>query len=305
MKAHRQLLLLTAMLGSSVSLACKAPAPETFQVRVMSIDAHGGPALQEDRVHSIVRRSLALAPSFSPAERDRRSGGRSDALVASFEYRELPDPSDHGRDLMVRLKLEAPVELADRLGPEGLDVTILLEREAGEADLSADLQLATDRVTTILQARADLARGAGGAVIDLLESGDSDLVLLTLEWIREHGDETQAKLAANHVAELIKDEDERVGLLAIETIGEIGGPEHVSALLERIQLADSHQVSRAYDALSRLGGPEAAGFLEFAARNEDEPERRAAAERALRRVADSAMVGAGGRDDRTQNRGHR
>ena len=67
----------------------------------------------------------------------------------------------------------------------------------------------------------------------------------------------------------------------------------------------SQAIERPDDALSRLGGPEAAGFLEFAARNEDEPERRAAAERALRRVADSAMVGASERDDRTQNRGHR
>jgi HEAT repeat protein len=96
-----------------------------------------------------------------------------------------------------------------------------------------------------------------------------------------------------------------VRLLAIETIGLIGGPEHVPALLARIQLADTPQVSRAYDALASLGGPEATGFLEFAARNEDEPDRRKAAQQALRRVAESDIVGPGGRPSSLPNRGHR
>jgi HEAT repeat protein len=103
---------------------------------------------------------------------------------------------------------------------------------------------------------------------------------------------------------LLEHADGRVALLAIECIGEIGGPEHVAALLARIQLADTDQVNRAYDALARLGGPEAEGFLQFAARNEDEPVRRAAAERALQSVAESAIVDPR-RHGRMPNRGHR
>src|SRR5690606_20847659 len=121
--------------------------------------AHGGPKLPDERVHAIVRRSLERSPSFTPAERDQRSGGRKDTLVATFEYRELPDPTDHGRDLLVRLDVEPPEQLAARLGPEGLDVTVLLEREAGQPALATDLQLATDRATAVLQARTDLALG--------------------------------------------------------------------------------------------------------------------------------------------------
>lgn len=223
-------------------------------------------------------------------------------LIASFEYRELPDAADHGRDLMVRLSVETPEALAGELGPEGLDVTVLLEREAGEADLSTDLQLAADRVAAVLQARLDLARRSEGAIAALLSSGNTDLVVLTLEWIRDHPRDAHARGSADLVAELIKHPEDRVGLLAIETIGAIGGPEHVPALLERIQLADPHQVNRAYDALARLGGPEAEGFLKFAARNEDEPDRRAAAERALREVGDRGPVQA---DERAAHRGHR
>ncbi len=311
-KASRSLgvsfgLLLGGLLlgGLTLGSGCREAERQPFHLQVVSIDAHGGPTLPDDRVHAIIRRSLERSPSFTPAERDQRSGGRKDTLFATLEYRELPDASDHGRDLMVRLNVQPPDQLVDRLGPGGLDVTVLLERAAGEADLAPDLQLATDRLATILQARIDLATGTEGAVDRLLGSSDPDLIILTLEWIRDHGHEREAASAADRVAELINHDDEEVGLLAIDTIGRIGGPQHVSAVLERIQMTNSPQVSRAYDAIARLGGPEAEGFLEFAARNEDEPDRRAAAERALRRVADSDMVGGSRGSARHPNRGHR
>ncbi len=289
----------------AASAGCNSREPETFALRVISIDTHGGPALPEDRVRAIVRRSLEHSPSFVPAERDQRSGTtHGDTLVATFEYRELPDASDHGRDLMVRLIVEVPESLAGELGPDGLDVTVLLERAAGEADLAYDLQLATDRITTILQARIDLARGTEGTVARLLGSPDPDQVLLALEWILGHPQHPQARAVSEQVAGLLEHDDDRVVLLAIDCIGEIGGPEHVAALLARIPVADTPQVNRAYDALARLGGPEAEGFLKFAARNEDEPIRRAAAERALQSVEESAMVGPR-RGLRLPNRGHR
>lgn len=285
------------------SAGCSSREPETFALRVISIETHGGPALPEDRVRAILRRSLEHSPSFVPAERDQRSGTKhGDTLVASLEYRELPDASDHGRDLMVRLFVEVPESLAGELGKDGLDVTVLLERAAGEADLAYDLELATDRVTTILQARIDLARSTEGAVDRLLGQDDPDQVILALEWILKHVEHPQAQAATARVASLLDHHDARIALLAIECIGEIGGPEHVPALLARIPVADTEQVNRAYDALARLGGPEAEGFLEFAARNEDEPVRRAAAERALQRVEQSAMVHPG---RALPNRGHR
>jgi hypothetical protein len=284
-------------------VGCGDAEPPVFRLRVTAIDSHGGPSLGEDRVRAILRRSLEHAPSFMPAERDQRSGGRKDTLVATFEYRELPDAVDQGRDLLVRMSIDPPAALADRLGREQLDVTVLLERKAGASDLASDLQLASDRLAAVLQARTDLALRTPGAVERLLGSGDADLVIPTLEWIRDHGDTSEARAAADRVTALISHDDEDIGLLAIEVIGQIGGPEHVPGLLEKVRLADTPQVNRAYDALARLGGPEARGFLQFAARNEDDPGRRAAAERALQRVDDSPSPPR--RTARLSNRGHR
>ncbi len=280
-----------ALLVLGVVSACTKgePARDVYEVRLISIDGHGGPAVDEDRVRAIFRRSLDAVPSFEVAERDQRSGHRVHTLAARLEYRELPDSrrddSEQGRDLLVRLVVETPAELDAELGEEGLDVTVLLERSADEVELGEDLQLAADRLAAIIQARTDLARRTPGAVGRLLESADPELLVMTLEWIREHADAEEARVAADRVAELINQDDERVGLLAIEVIGAIGGPEHVAPLLERIRLTDPGQVYRTYDALAQLGGPEAIAFLEFAARNEDVPESRRAAEQALARIA--------------------
>jgi hypothetical protein len=286
------------------SLGCRGgePAMDVYYVRLTSVDHHGGPHVPEDRVHAILRRSLDVAPSFSPAERDQRSGGGAGTiLAATIEYRELPDPDEQGRDLLVRLAIETPRDLVDELGGEGLDATVLLER-VGDADLGDDLQLAADRLARIVQARTDLARRSPGTIAALLDDPDPQLVALTLEWVRDHRDEPPAVAMRHRVTELINHPDADVRLLAIETIGMIGGPEDVGVLLERIELNDAAQVARTYDALAHLGGAEARTFLEFAVRNEDEPERQHAAERALQRLdghSDASLI------ERVRGRGHR
>jgi hypothetical protein len=274
---------MVVLLGGVGSLGCRSEAPsDVYYVRLTSVDHHGGPHVPEERVHAILRRSLEAAPSFSPAERDQRSGGGSGTiLAASLEYRELPNPDERGRDLLVRLAVETPRDLVDELGGEGLDATVLLERPAGDVDLGDDLQLAADRLARIIQARTDLARRSPGVVAALLDDPDPQLVALTLEWVRDHRGDPSAFGMPERVAELINHPDGDVRLLAIETIGVI---------------------ARTYDALARLGGSEARTFLEFAARNEDEPERRDAAERALQRIdghSDASLI------EQARGRGHR
>ncbi|MFV8756416.1 HEAT repeat domain-containing protein [Nannocystaceae bacterium ST9] len=296
-----RLAVLALALGS---IGCRSEPPtDTYYVRLTSVEDHGGQHVPEERVHAILRRALEGAASFEPAERDLRSGGGSGTvLAASLEYRELPDPDDRGRDLLVRLAIETPRDLVDELGHEGLDATVLLERESGDVDLDDDLQLAADRLARIVQARTDLARRTPGKLAALLRDDDPQLIALTLEWVRDHADEGDALAEADRVAELINHVDQDVRLLAIETLGAIGGPQHVAALLERLELNDADQVARAYDALARLGGGEARTFLEFAARNEDEPDLQRAAVRALRRLdghSDASLI------ERVRGRGHR
>lgn len=299
---RRCLAPLALVLAWSV-VGCRSEAArDVYYVRLVSVDANDGPALPEERVHAIVRRSLDHAITFDPAERDQRSGaGSGTILAATFEYRELPRGHAEGRDLLVRLALETPRELVEALGPEGLDATVLLEREAGDVALDDDLQLAADRLARILQARTDLARGRPGQLAALLDERDAELVATGLNWLRDHPDGPEAAEQLERTLALLDAPDPDLRLLAIEALGAIGGPEQVAALLERIDLHDGDQVARAYDALARLGGPEARRFLEFAAANEDEPSRQAAAERALQRLEghSASLI------EQVRGRGHR
>jgi hypothetical protein len=76
---------------------------------------------------------------------------------------------------------------------------------------------------------------------------------------------------ADEVARLVPHPDERVALRAVECLGVVGEPRHARVLVQTPRLADRAYAQRIYDALARLGGEEAQGFLEFAARNEDDP----------------------------------
>lgn len=302
---HRSLrrCLAPLALALTVVAGCRGEAPrDVYYVRLVSVDPHEGPTLPEERVHAIVRRSLDQSITFDPAERDQRSGaGSGTILAATFEYRELPRGHAEGRDLLVRLAVETPRELVEPLGPEGLDATVLLEREAGDVELDDDLQLAADRLARILQARTDLARARPGQLAALLDSGDAELVATGLNWLRDHPDASEAPEQLERTLALLDHADADLRLLAIEALGAIGGPEQVAALLDRIELHDGDQVARAYEALARLGGPEARRFLEFAAANEDEPSRQAAAERALQRLEghSASLI------EQVRGRGHR
>jgi hypothetical protein len=144
-----------------------------------------------------------------------------------------------------------------------------------------------------------MALGSRGrpAALELLGADDSQLVVLALMWIRDH----PSRDVADAVAELLEHEDDTVALMAIECLGLVGTEAHAAALVRSLRLGDRAHAHRGYEALASLGGPHARGFLEFAARNEDDPSLAAAARRAL----DTVRSGAADRTGDPVPRGHR
>jgi hypothetical protein len=268
-----------------------------YPVRIVRVTdrSAGDEDVSRDMVKQVVGTALAAEDSFELV-----SDG--EALRAEIWFAEQPGPTGQ-RDLIVGLRVETPPDLSTRLGEEGLEANVLLERESGQASLAEDLNLAIGRAVGVLEARVGLARGDAERVNELLGADDPELVLLALEWVRDR----RSPADPDRVAALLGHSDERVGLLAIEALGVIGGPEHVQRLLRGVRLSDPGQAHRAYEALTALGGPDARAFLEFAARNEDEPERRQAAMRALaeldRGSADGNVVESV--QDPGPSRGHR
>jgi hypothetical protein len=240
-------------------------------------------------VRTLVTRALDASPSFRVA----REG--ESALEGSLAY-EVSVDDDGTPFLFLFVQLDAPAELRKAF-PNGLGVPVSLERTDKTIVLERDLELAAQKAVIVLEAQLRLARNDPGAVQDLLASEDPELVLLGLGWVHDHPDPE----AADAVAAVLEHEDDRVALLAIECLGMIGGTRHAEALVRSVRLGDAAQAHRTYEALASLGGPRAREFLEFAARNEEDPRLAAAAIRALEQLHDES----GGPRPSNVRRGHR
>jgi hypothetical protein len=198
--------------------------------------------------------------------------------------------------LRVELVADTPKALHGTLGPR-LDATVELERMDGTLRPAEDVPIAVGRAVAVLDAKLVLASAEADDVRRLLADPDAEIVLLALE----HVGRRRMRAVADDVAALLPSADDRVMAAAFECLGLVGSTEHTAVMLAHVRLADRAQAQRLYEALAVLGGDEAAAFLEFAARNEDDPALADVARGALRRlIAPGGTTGA-----EPELRGHR
>ncbi|GEM_PF-2318285 len=283
----------------AVSLGCRPEGDReegAYSLHLAAVvERSDGSAQAPARLRSACRRGLAGVDRF-----DVVGEAGEDVLEAKIFYGELPPGEAHEpARLLVYLRVDTPPDLERAVGADAFDATVLVTRE-DEKSLAQDLEHAVKRAAAVLEARVDLVKGEIGQVNELLRSRDPEIVSLVLEWLRLH----PSDLYIHEVEQLLVSEHSMVALGAIETIAIVGGPAQVPALLRNLHLGDGGQVHRTYDALGMLGGPDAVAFLEFAVRNEDEPERQSAARQALERARLSRQKPLSSLDDRILQ-GHR
>lgn len=237
--------------------------------------------------------TLAAIPGLTPVA----TGG--EALAAEIWLSQVENAGG-GRDLLLVVEIEVPPSLRRAVGEPRLSTRVLLERAPGEdgasAPLADDIIIAARRALEVVDARMGLSRGDIGALDALLQSDDPELLLMALEWVRDH----KPKVHAEHIVALLSHKDPQVARLAVESLGVVGSPQHAGEIVKRAHLVDPDHTREVYRALAAIGGPDAAGFLEFAAGNEDDPMLRREAE-----LAASTVRGAPERHGRISIRGHR
>lgn len=229
---------------------------------------------QEAWAHDVVADGLTRARWF-------RAQGTGPELAARLAYEERTTP-EGVPVLRVHLVVEPDAALAAELDAvgEALDAWVELERRDQTLELRRDLPVAVERALALLDAKLTIVRGDSAALDALLRDEDPEVVLLALDGVERR----RVRTLGDAVVGLLEHADERVVLRAVECLGAVGGPEHAAGLLRVVPLADRAYANRLYDALAKLGGEQAHGFLAFAARNEDDPELAALAERALARL---------------------
>ena len=255
---------------------CGRPDDQPSARIPVQLEAIDGPGVgTRARAGAWVGRAVedALAESEALAVVD----GSEDAGHLRLAYREIR--SDYGAVLRLQVDVEVPPQFSARV-PGGLDAAVELEREDGTLQLDRDFPVALERAVAVLDAKIALGSNDEKRVLALLGDDDPELVLLALEHVTRRG----MRNAIDRVLPLLKHPDLRVARAVVECVGLIGGPEHVGPLLATAKLSDRAHTGRLYDALANLGGDEALGFLEFAARNEDDPALAELARRSLERA---------------------
>jgi len=185
--------------------------------------------------------------------------------------------------LFLHVELEVPATLRKQFDVPAITARVKLPDTQPSP---AQLEAAAREALEMLGLRLALGRGEPEAAALLLRSEDSEVVLLALEWTRDH----PSSLLADAVAGQVDSEDPRVVRLALEVLAEVGEARHASVVVRRVERWPA-LARDGYRTLAVLGGPDAVGFLRFAAANEDESELRREAERAL----DSALASSGER----------
>lgn len=291
--------LIAAAIGLAVSCGGagrEQSLPAAYRLHVARVQ---GPDRQTESAQArlAVSQAAALTRWFSAEA--------SESLEASVRYSVLAGTGG-AAILRVEIEVEVPPGLRDALQSR-LSATVELSRAEGAIVIGRDLPAALERAVAILDAHITLQRGDDAARATLLVHADAEIVLLALDWVEG----SRGRGFADAVARLVRHPSQRVALRAVECLGVVGGPEHARVLVRQPRMGDPAHANRLYEALANLGGAHALGFLEFAARNEDDPDLASLAQRALVRARARSIGGTG---DMTQlgvsgagslGRGHR
>ncbi len=271
--------LLAACADEPAAGAQSKAAPYVLMLDARPLGAFVGRG-QDQWAHDVVSEGLSRARWFKAA-------GEGTELSARLRYEERRS-EDGVPVLRVHLVVEPDPGLEQRLASLGgdLEAYVELERRDHTIDLRRDLPVAVERAIAIVDAKVTVITGTTTDVAALLADDDPEVVLVVLDAVEQR----RLQEVGDAVYALLDHDDERVGLRAVECLGIVGRPEHAPGLLRAVRLADRAHANRLYEALANLGGSHARGFLEFAARNEEDPELASLAIRALARLESAGPV---------------
>lgn len=271
--------------------ACSGGRDEAWPTRLGSIQFQGVPETEaptRGEIALAVDSALGHSPLFRPAMQGESEGVLALDLSVSWT-KPIPEASSPGA-WMVAMTLESPELMRSKGAPPSFDVVLMVDVQAGlppDAARSLALESALGRGLSVLDAKSRLSLGTPDQAARLLESSDLELRLLALNWVGTQGTPNDAPL----VAPFLQSEDPRVAEAAVFALTRVGTSAQVPALIALTMASDGSVARQAYLALGEIGGTQARAYLSFAARNEDEPQRRRAAELALRSTGSDLAPG--------------
>jgi len=253
--------------ASSLSLpGCSEdpPTPERVPVVLAAID---GPDWVDPLFAERLQSSAAFRPVPTPSENETNTSAEASIAIQEFAAGEVP---------VVRLDIEID-SLPPSVGAGSLDAHIEIERRDHTVDLARDVPIALARAIEVLDAKVALLRDEESVVGRLLADPDPELRIMAIQWVTRSG----RRDLLDPVVQRLADPDPRVAAEALDCLGSLGAPEHAGPMVASARLSDRNHTGHLYMALGALGGAQAQGFLDFAARNEDDPDLASLAQKSL------------------------
>jgi len=232
-------------------------------------------------VGAVLARSKAFAASQAEVPAGRTGVPAHVTLTITYDRVDAPT----GRSIVCAV--EAAIEWqggGERLTPR---VNVLAEKQLVPADQKRAPQIAVEMIqqSAVEAARGlvmkeELRQGEDPAILAGLDSNDSDVVLWSLELVADR----TLKGGFERALALLKDKDAGVRAAALRALVALKDPRAVGPLAKMANFSNPEELRMVVEAVSAIGGDEAAEFLEYVATGHSDPDLRNRAREGLERI---------------------
>ncbi len=223
-------------------------------------------------------KAFAASPSEVPAGRT----GVPARVTVDITYDFVDAPK--GRSIVCAVEAAIDWQRGERLTPRE---NVLAERPLAPADQKRAPAIAVEMIEqSVLEAgrglvaKEELRQGDDAAVLAGLDAKDPDLVLWSLELVAER------KLAAGfeRALALLRAQDAGVRAAALRVLVALKDPRAVAPLAKMANFSNPEELRMVIEAVSAIGGDEAAEFLEYVATGHSDADLRSRAREGLERI---------------------
>ncbi|HEU5057088.1 MAG TPA: HEAT repeat domain-containing protein [Kofleriaceae bacterium] len=260
----------TAVIGD---LALRRVDPPGNKVEMKDEDLAGA-------LGSVLAGSRAFAASEAEVPAGRTGVPARVAVTITYDFVNVPK----GRSIVCAVEAAIEWQRGERLTPRE---NVLTERPLSAADQKRAPEIAAQMITQSvmeaargLVAKEELRQGDDAAVLKALDDPDPDVVLWSLELVAER------RLAAgfDRALALLEAKDAGVRAAALRALVALRDPRAVEPLAKMANFSNPDELKLVIEAVSAIGGDEAAEFLEYVATGHSDPDLRGRAREGLERI---------------------
>jgi hypothetical protein len=267
--------------GDAAPMSTDAQRPETVLVSELAIQrvdpAHPVP-VDDNALARSLGMMLAESEPFAAAAEDVPTGRTAvpARVVATVNYDVVDGGPKKGRGVVVAAEVMIDWKGGERVSPSE---NVIVERALGPGDQAA-VVVPELMEAALLQAgkglieKEALRQAEDAAVLRALDAADVDQVAWALELVADR----RLAAALDRAITLLDSGDDTVKAAALRALVSLRDPRAVEPLTKRADFKDPERLRTIIEAVTAIGGEEAAGFLELVVDHPDPDVRKRAAE---------------------------